>query len=647
MNNIKALMLKRSVGMKKEESSYVNPKDLSVRAVVEGFIGDKGGLWSTAKQADNTGAARPKVRLTILDLDGVKEEEGRIRRVADSPYCVEVKGAIQLAEEAKGYILHGEDGAKAVSAQVAIEKQLIKAMSDSERKVYYEDKRSKEAPMPVTWQKVYPGLVIDVNIFKGSEKSIIGAYAGTEVSVEGLSCKGSIWLKKPDPKYKSKEYSVSFNIYWNFKMLTPKKQHQDHSHLYKVIPAFCDISPHATYFDVEIPLGADKDGNPLTHKIENIETIRYARIPLQMSFTSLPDYAMKKKGIIANIMPNESVDDFRREKKDDEVKDAKARDVSRVGQGIEEEEPFYLQLVSRMSVVPYDDDVEKEFVEGTALVHNVVVRIHSTFVMKATGITREKYFTRVMEAIGQSLEWETIGEFSSNATAGNKFNIMNNPYKSGCAGNIIHKGVVARCFFEKFLLERAFHPSEEFVKEYYSECIHAKLQYLNLKTSNPHISPNPMMQLYIGDLPTNKRIVPLFCLSNPADDYLDENDFTLCAITSTWFAEKTKLDVEGMKDQHDILRKIGRLNQEESDKCLTNMSDALYPVGEDPVILIYAVRNMSGIIRRFDNNGDVEEMDEDVESEEITPRLVPRDPEPEEVMDRNTGALDMESADEE
>jgi len=52
--------------------------------------------------------------------------------------------------------------------------------------------------------------------------------------------------------------------------------------------------------------------------------------------------------------------------------------------------------------------------------------------------------------------------------------------------------------------------------------------------------------------------------------------------------------VEGASQQDKILKQAGKLTQEEADKCLENSSDAIFPVGEDAVILIYAVRNFCG-----------------------------------------------------
>lgn len=651
---LRELMQKRAASVRKQEAQWVNPNAVSVHAIVEGFVSGKGKLCVTKEKALALGAVRPKIRLTILDVEGVKEREGETRKMKDNPLGIEVRGKVCVADVAVAFIRGGEGAIASAKKEQEDEKNLLDGMNEEDKKAYRIEKNEKraktQAAEPVIWHSVVPGLVFDINVFNTAK--VTGMKAGSEVSIEGLSFKGSVWLKEPRKNgFGNNNYSVQFSVFWNFSTLSFIKQHKSYAHLYEKIPSFSNIDPYPEMFDLKFDLTNGDDKEPYIFELKDQEFARCVRIPLRLSFKETPNKGKKRRGVVGTLMPNESTDDFRAEKKETDADRAK-RAATNEGEDMEEEESHYIQLKSRMSVVPYQTDVMKELEDGETLVYNVVVQINNDTVMRETGITRERYFTPVMEAISQSLEWEVIGSFNSSGTMGNKFNIGNIPQTTGCAGNIIHRARVASCRFEKFLLERAFHPSNDFVKEHfkkYMEFITKDVGYLNLLTANPHVHPNPMIQRYTGNLPTNRLVVPLFCLNESAQNYLKPNDFTICAVTSTWFAEASKRSEEGMFEQHQILWETGKLSQEEADKCLRNESDAVFPVGEDPVILVYAVRNLSGTVREFggDENSNNEE-DSDKENEDSDEELVrppkfrPVTRSPPIKGNRDTGAMDID-----
>lgn len=593
------IMQKNAAEGKKHEATWVNPDAISVHAVVEGFIGEKGKLFSTKDKA--VGAPRPKIRLTILSVVDVEEKEGEVKRLENKPLEIQVLGKAIMSDVAFAFARDGEYAVEEAKKAAEEEKKKLSTMSEKEKKEYRfgkaenKDKKSD----PTFWFPVHPGFVIDVNIFNTSK--ILGVEAGTEVSIEGLRLKGSVWLKEPKGNFGNKTHSLEFSVFWDFTSLSFIKQHKTHHFLYEKIPAFADLRSEASTIDLEFDLTKESDEIvPFLLEMKDLELARCIRFPLRLSYESAPDKTNNMRGIAASLLPNESVDDFRAEKKEKPVN---------LNQDVEEKESHYIHLKSRMAVIPYKNNPSKELEDKTSFVYNAVIQISNNMVMRELGITRERYYTRIMEANSQSLEWEIIASFNSYATRGNKLNLINIPQKSGLGGNIIHRAKVASCQLDKFLMERGFHPSNEFVQEFFEhhmKFITEDVGYLDLKTANPYVNPNPMLHKNKGDLPANRIVVPLFCIQETAQDYLKPTDFTICAIASKWFAEHPKTMYEGMKEQHDILRKIGKLSQQEADKCLRNESDAIYPVGEDAVILIYAVRNTNRQALRVEKENEEE-----------------------------------------
>jgi len=643
-------MQQKGAQARKEEANWVNPDAVAVHAVVEGFIGGKGKLFATKELAAATGALRPKLRLTILDLSGVKLRENKVRRMKDNPLGIELCAQVSVSAVAAAYARDGEGAVEAAKKKKAEEDAKIKGMSEDEKKKYRtEQKELREkckGEVTMYWHSVVPGMSIDVNVFDA--KKILGLERNAEVSIEGFTIKPTVWLKEPKKGGFGGDPALAFSVFYNVSGFSMIRMHRNPQSLYEKIPAFSCIDPSPTYTDLTLDLTEPGDKDPFIFKLQMQEVTRFIRIPVRLEYNKPPVPASKQLGITASLLPNDGIDDFRNEKKEfKEQNDAEGT------LDVEKEEAYYTHFKTRLAVVPYKNDPMKEIEDGTALVHNVVVNVGNYMTMQALGITRERYHSRIMEANGQSMEWEIIATLDARGTRGNKLNLTNHPAETGMAGNIIHRAKSARCNLADFLLRKAFHPSNEFVFEHFKDHVQqltADVGYLDLKTANPYADPNPLLQLYKGKQPLNRGIVPLFCIQETAAHYLKPEDFTVCAITSTWFAQQTKRSDDGIIEQDQILQKIGKLSQEEADKCLRNEADAQYPVGEDPVILIYAVRNLGGKPRVFGGPTTQDDSSEDSESAELLPppptQRITKKPEKEVPRtQRDTGAMDIDDSD--
>jgi len=503
------MMKKRAEGARKEESAWINPDSVSVDGLVVGFVDMHGRVFNRKDQA--VVKKFTKIRLLVTDTKNVKEKEGEIRRQQDNPGGIEVKMKIGVGNAAAAWIRGGEDAAKQAKADKDAENVMLSKMTSEDKKNYHIKKNEeKKTPEQTKWIPVTPGLVIDVNIFNPSD--IAGMEGGVGVSIDGLSAKGSVYLQEPNTGFYNSGYEIKFTVFWSFRKLSFRKQHTSLADVYETIPAYSDITPYPILFDLKLDLTREGDEEECIYSLDALEFPRYVRIPLKMEFDQPPDETSKTLGIVSALTPSDGADDFRGEKRQTD-EERKQNALANQNQNIEDEESHYICLMSRVTVIKYQKDPESELDAGTTLVSNVVVKICSNTLMKELGITRERLYTPIMGAIAQSLEWEVIGCFSSSSTTGNRYNITNDPQQSGCWGNIIFREKTAVCRFREFLLESAFHPSQKFVEKHYKQymkLLQGDVGFLDLKTTNPYVSPNPMLQKYKGGAVTNKDIVPFF-----------------------------------------------------------------------------------------------------------------------------------------
>ena len=498
----------------------------------------------------------------LVPLDAMEEEdEEEDRRIAD--VAEKVPAALTAVGNVKG---------KGKGEEEPGEKE--------EKKDRFKPKdHSKDTKMWVTFK---PGDYVSFNVF-GDGKKLIGATRGAEVSIEGFGAGVSIYMSKPNTKFRPDEKPeprVGLNC--NLKNVTFQRRVTDFSTVFSKLPLM-------SWFGIQPPLinvsfDVSRKGCPQDLRtIQGVELPIYAVVPHGPYVDGILAHHPVYKKFHLESLPVDSLNDFARESKDADDKQAAAS----LPEGIEPEQSQYPVLQVRSSFVPYVEDAEAELRAGTTKAYNIVTFVRNSGAKELFGSQRTEEYGPVMLAISPLNYW-FVCKFNSSDTLGNKFNLLRTEEDIN-GGNVMFTAQAVSSNLHEYLGTHAFHPTTDYFKKKFEhlETHRGEIQ-LNRRYPHPNGGKNQMHDLVVGGS-QNPKLVSVWNLS----DYSGGTDhffypakgetttgWQLCALTSQYFPRITRnFTKAGQDEQEAIQREIGKLSPEECDKCLSRAEGAKYAVG--------------------------------------------------------------------
>ena len=265
-------------------------------------------------------------------------------------------------------------------------------------------------------------------------------------------------------------------------------------------------------------------------------------------------------------------------------------------EGHEPEQAQYPVERCRMLVLPYRENAEQEFASGDALMYNFVMFNRMMGTIGKWGAARAKELCPVMEVM-PPIPAIMIGKLDTRNTAGNKFNLTREE-DSKCAANVKFVVEVQAADLRGFLEMYAFKPSMEWLDRRFKHLKQGPL--LPLDHRYPHVKVDPFHDFVVGASPQRAELWDIICLNN-FSGYINflfpepgkPRKWKLAVLTSQWFprGQVGKHTKKGQDQQAEILTEIGKLSEEEADKCLERADGAKYALDQNMAsVLIYAMR---------------------------------------------------------
>lgn len=602
---LRKLIAQSTAQAQKHEKTRVNTDGINVNAQVAGFIDkDTGDLLRVPPtQKLNAKKTSVKVRFCITDLSHLKPIEGQIRK-AEQFDGFEIKVSVEVTPAAMAYY-RGENASEEQLLEAKKElDEKTKGMTDDERIAFFKDEKKKIAkfrPTTIIWQPLYVGKVIEINIFTASQ--IAGVSEGSNVTLEGMYAAGKI-LKFPKKKTQTRDPPPMLCVFLNVKNVIPTSHNKNKQKVLAKLATYERITIHPNYADVEIDVTEATDKERQVQVIPNFETKSYTIIPLKLEFQELRSTCGTAFSKHATLCPSREVDDFQSPSKTTDEERKKNREAN--PNILEEEESTYISLISRTSLVLFKDDIEKEmeidFVQSQFPLlmgarqtqqYNIVVKTGSQLLKREYGMTRSRIFTPIMEACIQSIDMTICGQFLARETKDNYYNqtieetSINN-------GSVFFQARVLASNFEEFLLTKTFHPTTAWLDAHFKEHIDEDRGYMYLKTLDPYTETNPLLDRN-GKISDNMiDVVPLSNMNGMADCYRKPEKYTICVMTSMWFAKESKLEYTGICEQDAQLALASSLTPTEADNALKGEAEGKLYVHPTSKLFVYAVRNKTG-----------------------------------------------------
>lgn len=627
------------------DSTTVKASDVSATALVLGFIDGDGKLHATIPDTPNRSGAASwfSLKMASLKVKSVPKDSQTVRWSAEVPGAIEILAWVEAKPEVKKYYWSADAARVPESGNVALpggdedadgdaplnedddedaEEESrgslaaaavaggaggkkggnggggdgdkdgdgnADAKDDGEgekRKAFQKKDRRNMTQM---WILFEPGMVFKLNIF--DTKSVMGITANQVVDIEGLGAAVTIYM----PKRRTSGFGADADpeprvgINYNTSGLTYLRRVNSAYDEFKNIPFMRWVDTKTPTMDVEFDVS--RKGKP-----QDLRVMKY--VPLD-KFVAIPygstvDYATDDGHVVhMESLPIEDVSDFA-------LDDTKNRDAGEKGnkapqaQGLEPRQKQYPVWRWRMLYIKCVEGIQNPLEDSSTLMYNIVVFTRMLDTIGVWGEPRASVLAQVMEVM-PPIPTIALGRFDARNTEGNKFNLTR-PSTALSKGNVFFDAQAIASDLYGFLETHAFHPSLKWFEERNE---HNK-QYgglILLDNKYPHVKADPFHERVVGASNSRPELWPIIYLGNYSGYanflYSEEGQprkWKIAVLTSQWYSEKRKDSKEGQNDQDRMLREIGQLSEEESDKCLTGAAGAKYRVDPHCAVMVYAVR---------------------------------------------------------